>query len=92
MIYVIPLAVIVLTVVITLGAKKMTEWQGQVLKLVSGVMMFYLGLVLLVRPVLLNNILISGGLLAVSLLTAGTIILVTGQIRKRKADDENLLS
>lgn len=83
-IYVIPLAAIVLTVVVTLGAKKMTEGQGRVLKLVSGIMMFYLGLVLLIRPAFLNNILISAGLLAVSLVTAGIIIIATRQTGKSK--------
>ncbi len=84
-IYVIPLAAIVLTFTITLGAKKMTEWQGQVLKLISGIMMFNLGLVLLVKPALLNNILISAGLLAIALVTAGIIITTTKTIKKGKA-------
>ncbi len=84
-VYVIPLAAIVVTVSITLGTKKMTEWRGQVLKLVSGIMMFYLGLVLLVRPSLLSNILISAGLLVLSLVTTGIIVLATKHIRKGKA-------
>jgi hypothetical protein len=81
-VYVIPLACIVVTVVVTLGSKKMSEWQGRVLKLVSGIMMFYLGLVLLIRPALLNSLAASAGLLFASLLTAGAVIIVTKRSQK----------
>ena len=63
-VYVIPLAVIVAVFTVTLGGRKLSEWQGRVLKLVSGVMMLGLGVVLLVDPSLLNNPLASTGLLA----------------------------
>ena len=63
-VYVVPLALIVGIFTATLGGRKLTEWQGRVLKLVSGVMMFGLGLVLLIDPNLLNNPLASAGLLA----------------------------
>ena len=43
-VYVIPLAIIVLIMTVSLGARKLTEWQGRQLKLVSGLMMFFLGL------------------------------------------------
>ncbi len=86
LIYVIPLAAIVVTVVITLGTKKMSEWQGQVLKLISGIMMFFLGLVLLTKPALLNNIIISAGLLVTSLVTAGIVILATRRMRSIKSE------
>ena len=80
-IYVIPLAAIVVTFTITLGARKLTEWQGQVLKLISGIMMLYLGIVLLARPMLLNNILISAGLLMTSFLTAGMVLVISRKVR-----------
>ena len=83
-IYVIPLAFIVLMFAITLGTRKFTEWQGQVLKLISGLMMLYLGVVLLTKPALLNNIYVSAGLLALSLSSAGFIILITRKARKAK--------
>ena len=67
LIYVIPLFIIVIAFTVTLGRKKLTEWQGKVLKLVSGAMMLGLGLVLLLNPSLLNNILISLLLLSVAL-------------------------
>ena len=67
LIYVIPLSIIVIAFTVTLGRKKLTEWQGRVLKLVSGTMMLGLGLVLLLNPSLLNNMLISLLLLSVAL-------------------------
>ena len=74
-IYVIPLAMIVLFFAATLGAKKLTEQQGQVLKLISGMMMLCLGGVLLTRPELLNNVAVTGGLLGVSLGLSGIVML-----------------
>jgi len=85
-IYVIPLAVIVLTFSITLGARKLTEWQGRVLKLVSGLMMLFLGLVLLINPTLLNNMLLSIGLLASALSVAILIIFTTKRIKRVSED------
>ncbi len=76
-IYIIPLAIVVLIFSITLGAKKLTEWQGQVLKLISGLMMLVLGLVLLINPTLFDNLFITVGLLAAALIAAGVIIYLT---------------
>ncbi len=58
-VYVVPLFIIVLGFTLTLGRQKLTEWQGRVLKLVSGAMMLGLGAVLLVNPALLNSLLVS---------------------------------
>ncbi|GAB4483204.1 MAG: membrane protein [Thermodesulfovibrionales bacterium] len=76
-IYVTPLFLIVVFFTATLGARKLTEWQGRKLKLISGLMMFMLGLALLVRPALLNNALAAAGLLTVSLALWGIIIAAT---------------
>lgn len=81
-IYVIPLTAIVLMFTITLGAKKLTERQGQVLKLISGMMMLSLGVVLLSKPDLLNNVIVSAGLLAVSLMTSGLVVFITRLMMK----------
>jgi hypothetical protein len=78
-VYVTPLFIIVLIFSFTLGSKKLTEWQGRVLKLVSGTMMLGLGVVLLVSPALLNNPGISVLLLAGSL----TLSLITAAITKK---------
>jgi len=55
LVYVLPLLTIVLLFTFTLGAKKLTERQGRILKLLSGVMMLLLGGTLLWRPDLLNR-------------------------------------
>ena len=73
-VYVVPLAIIVLVITISLGARKLTEWQGRKLKLVSGLMMFFLGLILLVDPGLLNNVLATIVLLAMVLVVGGALI------------------
>jgi hypothetical protein len=58
-VYVIPLLVIVVIYTLTLGSRKLTEQQGRLLKLLSGLMMFNLGIMLLVAPEWLNNMLAS---------------------------------
>ena len=55
LIYVLPLLVIVLIFARTLGARKLSESEGRVLKLVSGLMMLGLGTLLLIAPAALNN-------------------------------------
>lgn len=75
-IYVIPLGAIVLAFSVTLGARKLSEKQGQVLKLVSGLMMLFLGIVLLVDASLFNNMFVGVGMLALALLTAWIIVRV----------------
>jgi len=54
-IYVIPLLAIVIVFVRTMGARKLTESEGRILKLVSGFMMLGFGLLLLVAPQMLTN-------------------------------------
>ncbi|TAN42828.1 MAG: thioredoxin [Nitrospirae bacterium] len=81
-IYIIPLAAIVFTFTMTLGKRKLTERQGQVLKLVSGMMMLCLGAVLLIDPSLFNNIVVSVSLIAVSLGAAWLIVLITKMVGK----------
>lgn len=63
-IYIIPLLIIVVVFAITLGKRQLTEFQGRVLKLVSGAMMLGLAIALLSNPALLNNVLFSFLLLA----------------------------
>ncbi len=74
LIYVIPLLVIVLVFSSTLGSRKLTEEEGRVLKLVSGLMMLGLGGLLVCRPALLNSIVVSIGLIIGVLLIAAFII------------------
>ena len=58
-IYVIPLLAIVIVFVKTMGARKLSESEGRILKLVSGFMMLGFGLLLLAAPQLLTNPLAS---------------------------------
>ena len=59
LVYVLPLSAIVLFFTFSLGSRKLSENEGQILKLISGTMMLLLGLVLLVNPLALNNIYMS---------------------------------
>lgn len=73
-VYVIPLLVILLIFTCTLGSAKLSEWQGRVLKLLSGCMMLALGGMLLVRPMLLNDVAVAVGLLALAALATMLIV------------------
>jgi hypothetical protein len=74
LVYVVPLACVVGLFVFTLGARKLSEEQGRIMKLVSGLMMFGLGLVVLIEPALFNSMLAGIGLLALALVAAGVIV------------------
>ena len=66
LIYVVPLALIVVVFARTLGARRLTEREGHLLKLLSGVMMLGLGVVLLLAPELVGQIGIAFGLMALA--------------------------
>ena len=80
-IYVIPLLAIVTVFTRTMGARKLSEAEGRLLKLVSGFMMLGFALVLLFAPTLLTNALVSVGVLALAI--AGS--LVVARMAKPKA-------
>lgn len=75
-VYVIPLLTVVIIFTATLGAKKLSEWQGRVLKLLSGLMMVTLGAVLAFKPELLNNFFAMIGLLGGAIVLSLLISLV----------------
>lgn len=58
-IYVIPLLLIVIFFTISLGKRQLSESEGRFLKLLSGMMMLGLGLALIIKPSLLNDVFIS---------------------------------
>ena len=62
-IYVLPLLLIVFAFVRTLGARRLSEREGRLLKLLSGLMMLGLGILLLAAPERLNNLFITLGLM-----------------------------
>ncbi|MFP4660804.1 MAG: hypothetical protein ACLFPF_01300 [Halanaerobiales bacterium] len=64
---------IVFTVYITLRIKKLNEDQGRQLKLISGIIMFYLAIGLFVMPDFLENL---SGVVYVILLTTATYLLI----------------
>lgn len=65
-IYVLPLALIVIIFARSMGARNLTEREGRLLKLMSGVMMLELGALLLLAPELLNQIGIAFVLMAMA--------------------------
>ncbi len=81
-IYVIPLLIIVLIFTVTLGKRNLTEWQGRILKLVSGMMMLGLGSVLLFKPSILNNAFVAILLLFGSIALSSIIVFITKRIEK----------
>ena len=84
LVYVVPLALIVAVFAATLGSRKLSEWQGRVLKLVSGSMMLGLGSVLLVRPALLDSALVSFAILLAALLVAWLAIVISRLVRPER--------
>lgn len=59
LIYILPLLLIVFAFVRTLGARKLSEREGRLLKLLSGLMMLGLGLLLLLAPQMLDNLAVT---------------------------------
>lgn len=55
-VYVIPLIIILFVFVYTLGRRKLTEWQGKKLKLLSGIMIFTFGIFFILDFTLLENV------------------------------------
>jgi uncharacterized membrane protein HdeD (DUF308 family) len=64
LIYILPLLLIVLAFARTLGARKLSEREGRLLKLLSGLMMLGLGILLLAAPERLSNLGIALGLMS----------------------------
>jgi len=73
LVYILPLLLIVLLFVITLGKRKLRETEGRLLKLLSGFMMLGLGTILLFKPELLNQIYIAIALLIMAIGLTGLI-------------------
>jgi glutaredoxin len=82
-IYIIPMGIIVVAFTVTLGKKHLSEWQGRVMKLVSGMMMLALGFVLLFNPEVLSNAGVSFLLLGGSMVFSLLIAFVTRKMSKK---------
>jgi len=72
-VYVIPLIIIVLIFVFTLGKRKLTEWHGQVMKLVTGIMLASFCMIFLTNYKLFENVVTPILLLVFSLVTTAVI-------------------
>ncbi|MCK5002017.1 MAG: thioredoxin family protein [Gammaproteobacteria bacterium] len=79
LIYILPLLSIVVLFTVKLGSRKLSEHEGMVLKLLSGVMMLLLGSMLLVSPQLLNNVAAAAALLLVAIGATWLIVKTTGK-------------
>ena len=76
LIYVIPLGIIVLIFAITLGEKTFSQLWVRRLKLSSGFMILFLGLVLMLNPKLLESVLTAFGILIAAIIISGIVILI----------------
>jgi len=90
LIYVIPLAVIVLIFALTLGRKTFSQLWVRRLKLVSGFMILFLGLILMLKPKLLESALTAFSVLFAAIITSGIIILIDLFIKKEKKPETTL--
>lgn len=82
--YVLPLLTIVLIFTWTLGSKKLSERQGRILKLLSGLMMLFLGGLLLSSPEQLTNPLAAVGLLVLALAAGALLVWLDGRFRPNR--------
>ena len=85
LIYVLPLLAIVLVFAWTLGARKLQEREGRLLKLLSGTMMAGLGVLLLLYPEGLSEVWVSLGVIAGALALTG----LAARVEKRYFSSHN---
>lgn len=83
-VYLLPLLAIMLAFVFTFGARKLTERQGRILKLLSGSMMLGLGGALLLAPDMLNSVRGSVILLASAGAVTALVVGVDGWLKVAK--------
>lgn len=86
LIYIIPLAVIILVFGFTLGKKKFGKLWVRRLKLVSGFMIFALGIVLIFNPKLLERIGVAFGLLFSAVIVSVLVVLINLFYQKKKVN------
>ena len=89
-VYVVPLALIVIAFTVTLGRRTLQEHEGRVLKLLAGMMMLLLGAVMLLAPPLLHHLLASIGILLIALAATALIELVSRLCRRHSCDPSSL--
>jgi hypothetical protein len=82
LVYVLPLLAIVVVFVATLGARKLQDEEGRMLKLLSGLMMLGLGLVLLLAPETLSQPLTALALILAALAVTALVVWAARQKRR----------
>lgn len=87
LIYIVPLFLIVAIYAYTFASKKLTDLQGRLLKLLSGLMMLGLGSMLLIAPEYLNHLPLSLGILATAII--GTLLCYLFAHRATERRDES---
>ncbi len=85
-VYIIPLLTIVLIFTYNFGAKKLSESQGQTLKLLSGMMMLALGSILVFNPGLLNNIFYAIGIITLAIILTGIILIIKKKFSNKQKE------
>lgn len=88
-VYVIPLIIIVLIFVFTLGRRKITEWHGRIMKLMCGIMLLSFGILFLFDYTILENIVTPVLLLIFSLLATFIISLFWKKFVEKPEFDRN---
>ncbi|USD36360.1 MULTISPECIES: cytochrome c biosynthesis protein [Ferrimonas] len=84
-VYVIPLAAIVTVFAMTMGKRKLTEKEGQTLKLMSGVMMLGLGGTLAVNPNALQSPIVAIGMILGAIVATMIIVPIKRRWERRQA-------
>ena len=84
LVYVLPLALIVAVFARNLGARKLTEREGRLLKLMSGAMMLELGALLLIAPDYISRVGIAFGLMA----AAVGITWIAARLTRNRRDEQ----
>ena len=79
LIYILPLLAIVTLFTMKLGSRKLSEHEGMVLKLLSGVMMLMLGTLLIVSPQLLNNVIVAAVILRLAISISWAVVKITSK-------------
>jgi thiol-disulfide isomerase/thioredoxin len=79
LIYILPLLLIVVLFTAKLGSRKLSEQEGMVLKLLSGVMMLMLGVLLVAAPQLLNNVITAAVILLLAVIITWVIVKTTNK-------------
>lgn len=83
-VYIVPLALIVIAFTMTLGKRKLTEKEGQTLKLMSGIMMLGLGSTLVINPTVLQSASYAIGLIVGAVLITFVVVFTKNKLVKSK--------